>query len=127
MVSAIEAARDCTYLYLGGGSCSQVNVGRTNFKDEDVTENVVAAISEMIAFIPKKWKGIRSLHLKTADSVALPIYQSAEDRKRDREDEEAGEGDEKTEKGQEDEEGENNKKKEKKESKGKKRRKKAST
>ena len=63
--------RDCTYLYLGGGSCSQVNVGRTNFKDEDVTENVVAAISEMIAFIPKKWKGIRSLHLKTADSVAL--------------------------------------------------------
>ena len=39
-------------------------------------ENVMAALEAAVEKLPGKWKGIKALYLKTAESVALPVYQA---------------------------------------------------
>jgi ribosome biogenesis protein UTP30 len=61
-----------SFLYLRTGTCSTMKVGRLDMKEEDIVENVIAAVEN----VPKKWANVRALHLKALDSVALPIYQA---------------------------------------------------
>lgn len=75
----IEGACSSTFLYVKGGTCSVVKVGRLSQKQEEVCDNVHAVIAGVSSSIPKKWKNIRSLYLKTLDSVPLPLYQSLPD------------------------------------------------
>lgn len=70
----IEVARDSTYLFLGWGACSTVKIARTDFPLEKVFENCMAAIEGIVAKVPRRWKNIQSLHIKSVDSVALPIF-----------------------------------------------------
>ena len=44
-------------------------------EEEEIVENVMAAVEAAAEKVPKKWANIRALHLKAVDSVALPIYQ----------------------------------------------------
>ncbi|KAH7278604.1 hypothetical protein KP509_38G048300 [Ceratopteris richardii] len=71
----IESACGSTFLYIKGGTCSVVKVGRLSQSQEEVCENVHAVISGVASHIPKKWKNIKSLYLKTLESVPLPLYQ----------------------------------------------------
>ena len=43
---------------------------------EECTENVIAAIVAAMEHTPKKWSNVQALHLKSVNSVALPIYQT---------------------------------------------------
>lgn len=70
----LEMARDSTYLYLGWGACSAVRVGTTAFSADELADNILEAMPAIADAIPKKWKGIQSVHLKSANSVALPLY-----------------------------------------------------
>lgn len=70
----IRQACDSTYLYIGGGACSVVRAARSSQTEEEIVENVMAVIEGVAAKVPKKWKNIQSLHLKTTDSLALPLY-----------------------------------------------------
>ena len=45
-------------------------------EQKEIVENVVAAINGISEVVPRKWGGIRSLHLKLLESLALPLYQS---------------------------------------------------
>lgn len=62
-------------LYLRSGTCSGIKVGRLDMKEEEIVENVMAAVEAAVEKVPKKWANVRALHLKAVDSVALPIYQ----------------------------------------------------
>ena len=70
----IELKRNSTYLFLGWGACCSVKVGRTDFTPKQVAENTMAAIRGLIQKVPRKWKNIQSMHLKSTESIALPIY-----------------------------------------------------
>jgi ribosome biogenesis protein UTP30 len=70
----IERKRNCTYLFLGWGACCSVKVGRTDFSSKQVSENVMAAIEALVQKVPRKWRNIQSMHLKSTSSIALPIY-----------------------------------------------------
>ncbi|PWZ17309.1 Ribosomal L1 domain-containing protein 1 [Zea mays] len=63
------------FLYLRSGTCSGIKVGRLDMEEEDIVDNVMAAVEEAVEKVPKKWGNVRALHLKAVDSVALPIYQ----------------------------------------------------
>jgi ribosome biogenesis protein UTP30 len=65
-----------SFLYLRTGTCSTMKVGRLDMKEEDIVENVIAAVEAAVNNVPKKWANVRALHLKALDSVALPIYQA---------------------------------------------------
>jgi len=64
-----------TYLYLRTGTCCGIKVGRLDMEEEQIVENVLAAVDATVEKVPKKWANVRALHLKSVDSVALPIYQ----------------------------------------------------
>jgi len=69
-------ARDATYFHLRTGPTIMIKIARTSFSDKEVIENFNAAIEAIVKNIPKKWKGIQALYLRTATSVALPFYHS---------------------------------------------------
>lgn len=82
----IERACNSSLLCLGSGTCSAVRVGRWGITEgKEIMENVFEAIDRVLQIVPKKWGGIKCLHLKFSDSVALPIYdhQSNSDKKGD--------------------------------------------
>ncbi|XP_076959917.1 uncharacterized protein LOC143636129 [Bidens hawaiensis] len=66
-------------LFFGSGTCSVVKVAKVSMTRDEIVENVVAAIEGGVGFVGKKLGGVRSLHLKFADSVALPVYQALPD------------------------------------------------
>ncbi|KAJ1704399.1 hypothetical protein LUZ63_004178 [Rhynchospora breviuscula] len=63
-----------TRLEMEGGHCKGVRVGRVSMERKQVVENVAAAIEAAVRCVPKKWHNIRSIHIKSTESVALPIY-----------------------------------------------------
>jgi len=72
----IESACSSAFLYVGNGTCCNVKVARVSQTRNEIVENVVAVIDGLASVIPRKWKNIRSLHLKSLESLALPLYQS---------------------------------------------------
>ncbi|KAF8704223.1 hypothetical protein HU200_031720 [Digitaria exilis] len=71
--SAREAAR-CVELRVEGGTCRAVRVGHGTMALEEAVENVVAAVEAAAACVPRKWRNVRALHVKSPESVALPLY-----------------------------------------------------
>ncbi|KAK2994467.1 hypothetical protein RJ640_008835 [Escallonia rubra] len=71
----IERAGSACLLYLRG-TCSVVKVGRLSMEVGEVVENVLMGIDGVVGLVPGGWGGVRSVHLKLRDSVALPVYQA---------------------------------------------------
>lgn len=72
----IERARDCTAFFLPAGATCMVKVGRSSFASEQVASNVMSAIGPIVEKIPRKWKNIQAIYMRTHDSPALPIFAS---------------------------------------------------
>jgi ribosome biogenesis protein UTP30 len=72
----IKRILSSTFFYIRSGTCCGIKVGRLSMEEEQVIDNVMAVIDKAVEKIPKKWGNMRSLHLKSVDSVALPIYQA---------------------------------------------------
>ncbi|KAK9094554.1 hypothetical protein Scep_026023 [Stephania cephalantha] len=74
----VEGVCGSALVYLRTGSCSVVKVARVSSGREAIVENVVAAIEGAVdgGVVPRKWANVRAIHLKAAESVALPIYQA---------------------------------------------------
>mmetsp|Transcript_38056 Transcript_38056/g.87925 ORF Transcript_38056/g.87925 Transcript_38056/m.87925 type:complete len:129 (-) Transcript_38056:282-668(-) len=75
---SIESALRCTYLHVSGQTIA-VKVGNSAMDEQNLAENVVAALGDIGDAVPGKWPAIQSLHLKTAESAALPLYNSLPD------------------------------------------------
>ncbi|NXP55919.1 RL1D1 protein, partial [Heliornis fulica] len=56
------------------GCCYTTRVGHTGMKAEEILDNIIAAAEVIAKKLPKNWKNVKILHLKTVKSVALPIY-----------------------------------------------------
>ncbi|RPB00037.1 ribosomal protein L1 [Choiromyces venosus 120613-1] len=87
LVSEVESCLKATYLHLNAAASSSVRVGLSNFTPEMVSENVAAVVQKVVeggkgvgkkVGVPSGWKGLRSLHLKTPESAALPLWLAEE-------------------------------------------------
>ncbi|NXH96072.1 RL1D1 protein, partial [Pachycephala philippinensis] len=58
------------------GCCYTACIGHTGMKVDEILENIIAAAKVIDNKLPKKWKNVKILHLKTLKSVALPIFTS---------------------------------------------------
>uniref|UniRef100_A0A8C3XFZ8 Ribosomal L1 domain containing 1 n=1 Tax=Cyanoderma ruficeps TaxID=181631 RepID=A0A8C3XFZ8_9PASS len=56
------------------GCCYTTRIGHTGMKVDEILENIIAAAKVIGDKLPKKWKNVKILHLKTLKSVALPIF-----------------------------------------------------
>jgi len=69
----IESIRNSTFFFLSG-TCCAVKVGKSNLTCEEIVENILQCSEHIASKIPKKWKNVQSINIKTTDSIALPIY-----------------------------------------------------
>jgi ribosome biogenesis protein UTP30 len=79
LVKELQQARDSTYLFIRKGPCCAVRIAKTSFTQEEVVENILAAIDPIVKNLPKQWKGLQAIYLKTHDSIALPVYNNLPD------------------------------------------------
>uniref|UniRef100_A0A663N5A2 Ribosomal L1 domain-containing protein 1 n=1 Tax=Athene cunicularia TaxID=194338 RepID=A0A663N5A2_ATHCN len=56
------------------GCCYTARIGHTGMKAEEIVDNTMAAAEVIAKKLPKNWKNVKILHLKTLKSVALPIF-----------------------------------------------------
>ncbi|NXP12775.1 RL1D1 protein, partial [Thinocorus orbignyianus] len=56
------------------GCCYTARVGHTGMQADEIVDNVIAAAEVIAKKLPKNWKNVKILHLKTLKSVALPIF-----------------------------------------------------
>ncbi|GMJ03907.1 hypothetical protein like AT3G58660 [Hibiscus trionum] len=75
----IEKACSSAMLFLGSGTCCVVKVAKLSLGENEIVENVEAAINGIAEVVPSKWGNVRSFHLKLLDSLALPVYQAMPD------------------------------------------------
>lgn len=74
--SQIQKALGGTYFHRNGGNCLSVRVAKNSMSSEDCTDNIVAVVEGAVEHISKKWSNVQALHLKSVNSVALPVYQT---------------------------------------------------
>lgn len=66
-------------IHLSPSTCTAVRIGLTSFTPQQVAENVQAVVAELVdKFVPKGWRGVRSLHIKGPETMALPIWLAEE-------------------------------------------------
>lgn len=70
----LSEAIESTCLHLVSGPCTSVKIGLANQSSEELRENFTSVIDQVVGKVPGGWKNIRSIHLKTATSVSLPVY-----------------------------------------------------
>ncbi|GET02017.1 ribosomal protein L1 [Rhizophagus clarus] len=70
----ILKACHCTFMHYSSGVCLSIKIGTTGMTSGQLLENLEMAIPVIIDKIPRKWKNIQSLYIKTPESTSLPIY-----------------------------------------------------
>jgi len=72
----IKRALKSTYTFIKGGNTLNVRAARSSQDEDDIVDNIMAAVQNTALHVPQKWNNVQSIYLKTDESVALPIYTS---------------------------------------------------
>lgn len=72
----IHNACNSTYLFQTAGSCMVVKVGRTAFTPKQLAANITKVLEQLPKYLPGGAAAVKAVHIKTQDSVALPIFAS---------------------------------------------------
>lgn len=71
----IERTLSCAQVYLSPSATSSVRVGLSSFTPEQLTENVKTVVDGIVErFVTKKWRNVRSIHIKGPNTMALPVW-----------------------------------------------------
>jgi len=60
-------------MFLGAGTCVSVCVGTTAMSRDELLANVAAVVPAAVDKLPRKWKNLQAISLKTTTSQSLPI------------------------------------------------------
>ncbi|KAG7383034.1 Ribosomal L1 domain-containing protein 1 [Phytophthora pseudosyringae] len=71
---SVRLAAKRTAFHVSAGVCNNVKVARLDMTPEQIVDNVMVAMNNCAALVPKGWNGVQSISVKLADSVALPVY-----------------------------------------------------
>lgn len=55
---------------------SSIPVGRVGFPASHLVENICGAAKAVASRVPRGWNNIQSVHIKSIDSLALPLFAS---------------------------------------------------
>lgn len=75
----IERTLNCAPVQLAPATTAAIRVGSANFSPEQLAENVTAVVTGLTdKFVTKGWRNIKAIHIKGANTMALPIWLSSE-------------------------------------------------
>ncbi|CAI7627809.1 hypothetical protein PCG10_001354 [Penicillium crustosum] len=71
----IERTLNCASVQLAPSTTAAVRVGSSKFTAEQLSENIAAVVNGLTdKFVAKGWRNIKALHIKGANTMALPIW-----------------------------------------------------
>ncbi|KIM78455.1 hypothetical protein PILCRDRAFT_824339 [Piloderma croceum F 1598] len=70
----LERAISSTYMHQNQGTCTSIKIATTTHSPAQALANLQKALPAVVKNIKGGWENIQSLHLKTSESVALPIW-----------------------------------------------------
>ncbi|CAG8011917.1 unnamed protein product [Penicillium salamii] len=71
----IERTLNCASVQLAPSTTAAVRVGTSKLTAEQLSENVAAVVKGLTdKFVAKGWRNIKALHIKGANTMALPIW-----------------------------------------------------
>ncbi|KAL5356757.1 ribosomal protein L1p/L10e family-domain-containing protein [Aspergillus floccosus] len=75
----IEKALSCAPVQLAPATTAAIRVGSAKFTPQQLAENVEAVVKGLTEkFITKGWRNIKALHIKGANTMAMPIWLASE-------------------------------------------------
>ncbi|KAJ5716023.1 uncharacterized protein N7483_013204 [Penicillium malachiteum] len=75
----IERTLSCAAVHLAPSTTAAIRVGSSKFTAEQLSENIAATVQGMTdKFISKGWRNIKALHVKGANTMAMPIWLASE-------------------------------------------------
>ncbi|PWY90759.1 ribosomal protein L1 [Aspergillus heteromorphus CBS 117.55] len=75
----IEKALNCAPVHLAPATTAAIRVGSSKFSAKQLDENVDAVVQGLTEkFITKGWRNIKALHIKGANTMAMPIWLASE-------------------------------------------------
>lgn len=75
----IERALSCAPVHLAPSTTAAIRVGSSNFTAEHLAENIAAVVNGMTEkFVAKGWRNIKAIHVKGANTMAMPIWLASE-------------------------------------------------
>lgn len=73
--AAIMKALNSALVHLSQSPTTSVRVARSGWKPDMVADNVEAVVEGLVErFIPKRWRNVKSIHMKGPNTAALPIW-----------------------------------------------------
>ncbi|EQC33135.1 hypothetical protein SDRG_09122 [Saprolegnia diclina VS20] len=63
-----------TAMFVSTGPCFNVKIAHDGLELSQIVDNIIDGTEIIVSYVPKKWKNIKSISIKTNDSMALPIY-----------------------------------------------------
>ncbi|GAB1602371.1 ribosomal L1 domain-containing protein 1-like [Argonauta hians] len=76
----IDSAVNDSYMVITGrGSCCMAHVANSTMTEEQVCENIVAAVNNFCQSLPSGCENIKNIFIKTDNSTAIPIYMALPD------------------------------------------------
>ncbi|OJJ41810.1 hypothetical protein ASPWEDRAFT_147791 [Aspergillus wentii DTO 134E9] len=75
----IEKTLNCAAVQLAPATTAAIRVGSSKFTAEQLAENVDAVVKGLTdKFVTKGWRNIKALHIKGANTMAMPIWLASE-------------------------------------------------
>lgn len=75
MAKEIERTLSMVLVNLSPSVTTSVKIGLASFKTNQVKENLEAVVAGMIVkYVPRKWRGVKAIHIKGPNTMALPIW-----------------------------------------------------
>lgn len=73
LAAMVQRAVDSAYFRKSGNTLS-IRIGHTGMTAAQVKENIIAGVPAAVEKLSKAWREVHSIHIKTSDSAALPVY-----------------------------------------------------
>ncbi|WEW57136.1 proteasome-interacting protein cic1 [Emydomyces testavorans] len=75
----IERSLSCVPVHLAPATTVAIRVGTSRFTPQQIAENIDAVVNGMTEkFVTKGWRNIKAIHVKGANTMALPIWLASE-------------------------------------------------
>jgi len=70
----LENVVSATHMHQNNGTCTSIKIASTSHNRAQILKNLVHAIPFVVANVYEGWENVQSLHIKTSQSVSLPIW-----------------------------------------------------
>ncbi|KAJ5908095.1 hypothetical protein N7495_000777 [Penicillium taxi] len=75
----IERTLNCAPVQLAPSTTAAIRVGSSKMTADQLSENIAAVVDGMVEkFVSKGWRNIKALHVKGANTMAMPIWLASE-------------------------------------------------